>query len=43
MKKLNLIPDEIKFGIIKAYLERCKIKYQITFAEWRLHVKISNI
>ena len=40
MKKLNLLSDEIKEGIIKAYLERCKLKYQIAVAEWRLNVKL---
>jgi len=39
MKKLNLMNDDIKNSMIIAYLERCKIKYQITFAEWRIHTK----
>ena len=42
MKKLNLMHDDIKNAMINAYLERCKIKYQITFAEWRLHTKYNN-
>lgn len=35
MKKLNLMDDSIKIGIIKAYVFRCKLKYQVSFAEWR--------
>ncbi|CDW87083.1 UNKNOWN [Stylonychia lemnae] len=39
MKKLNLMHDDIKTAMIEAYLERCKLKYQLIFAEWRLHTK----
>lgn len=39
MKKLNILPEEIKKAMIQAYLERCKLKYQLIFAEWRLHTR----
>ena len=42
VKKLNLMSDEIKQAMIKAYLERCKIKYQLTFADWRMHTKFNK-
>eukprot|EP00347_Sterkiella_histriomuscorum_P013353 403365039 len=42
MKKLNLLADDIKEAMIQAYLERCKIKYQLTFAEWRLHTHYTS-
>lgn len=39
MKKLNIMSDDIKDAMIKAYMDRCKLKYQLNFAEWRLHTK----
>lgn len=42
IKKLNMMPDDVKRAMIDAYLERCKLKFQLTFAEWRLHTKYSG-
>lgn len=37
-----MMPDDVKKAMIDAYLERCKLKFQLTFAEWRLHTKYSG-
>ena len=42
-KKLNLIDNNVKDLIIKAYMLRCKLRFQQKFLEWRLDFKLNEV
>lgn len=41
-KRLNQLEDNVKEKIIKAYLEKCKMKYAVKFFEYRKRISKTN-